>query len=109
MSFTRQIKIVLIAQPIPYTSEIETITECVINFKYVEIGLTKYLITARYDLFHEHQPRLTWNVHLMWPMELSNLADFLERFKNIAVINDKVLSNYGIFHSPAIFNNLDET
>ena len=42
-------------------------------------------------------------------MELSNLAEFLERFGNIAVINDEVLLNYGIFLSPAIFNNLDET
>ena len=109
MSLTRQIKIVLNAQPIPLTSEIEIITECIINFKYVEICLTKYLITARYDLYHEQQPRLTWNVHLIWPLELSNLAEFLERFGNIAVINDEVLSNYGIFHSPAIFNNLDET
>ena len=25
------------------------------------------------------------------------------------MINDEVLSNYGFFHSPAIFNNLDET
>ena len=33
----------------------------------------------------------------------------MERFGNIAVINDEVLSNYDIFHSPAIFNNLDET
>ena len=106
---TRQITIVLNAQPIPFTSEIETITECIIYFKYVEIRLTKYIITARYDLYHEHQPRLTWNVHLIWPMELSNLTDFLERFGNIAVINDEVLSNYGFFHSPAIFNNLDET
>ena len=85
------------------------LAECVINFKYVEIGLTKYLIIARYDLYHKHQPRLTWNVHLMWPMELSYVADFLERFGNIAVINDEVLLNYRIFHSPAIFNNLDET
>ena len=109
MSFTQQIKIVLNAQPIPFTSQIENITEFIINFNYVKIGLTQYLITARYDLYHEHQSRLTWNVHLIWPMELSNLADFLERFGNIAVINDEVLSNYGFFHSPAIFNNLDET
>ena len=74
---TRQITIVLNAQPIPFTSEIEIITECIINFKYVEIDLTKYIITARYDLYHEHQPRLTWNVHLIWPMELSNLPEFL--------------------------------
>ena len=59
MSFTRQIKIVLNAHFIPFTTEIETIIECVINFKYVEIGLTKYLIIALYDLYYEHQPRLT--------------------------------------------------
>ena len=76
MNNTQQIKIVLNAQPILFTSAIETLTECIINFKYPEIGITKYLITARYDLYHEHQPRLTWNVHLIWPMELSNLADF---------------------------------
>ena len=45
----------------------------------------------------------------MWPIKFSNLADFLERFGNIAVINDEVLSNYGFFHSPAIFKNIDET
>ena len=109
MSLTKQIKIVLNAQPIPLTSLIENITEYIINFKHVEIGLTTYLITARYDLYHEHQPCLTWNVYLIWPMELSNLADFLERFGNIAVINDEVLSNYGFFHSATIFNNIDET
>ena len=42
-------------------------------------------------------------------MKLSNLADFLERFRNIAVINNEVLSNYGFFHSAAICNNIDET
>ena len=42
-------------------------------------------------------------------MELSNLADVLERLGNIAVINDEVLSDDKFFHSPAIFNNLDET
>ena len=80
MSYTQQIKIVLYAQPIPFTSEIQYITEYIINFNHVKIGLTQYLITARYDLYHEHQSRLTWNVHLIWPMELSNLAAFLERF-----------------------------
>ena len=67
------------------------------DFKYVNIGLIKYLITASYDLYYEHQPRLTLNVHFIWPMELSNLVNFLERFGNIAAINDKVLSNYGFF------------
>ena len=103
MSNTRQIKIVINAKPILFTFAIETITEFIINFKYLEIGVTKYLITARYDLDHEHQPRLTWNVHLIWPMELSNLADFLERFGNIAVIKDEVLSNYGFFFIPLRF------
>ena len=109
MSSTQQIKIVLNAQPIPLTSQVENITEFIINLNYVKIGLTQYLITAHYDLYHEHYSRLTWNVHLIWPMELSNLANFLERFGNIAVINDEVLSNYGFFHSHAILNNLDET
>ena len=109
MSFTQQIKIVLNSQPIPLTSQIENITECIINFKHVVICSSTYLITARYDLYHEHQPRLTWKVHLIWPMELSYLANFLERFGNIAVINDEVLANYGFFHSAAILNNLDET
>ena len=40
---------------IPFKSAIETITECIINFKYVEIVLSKYLITLRYDLYHEYQ------------------------------------------------------
>ena len=35
MSNTQQIKIVLNAQPIPFKSAIETITECIINFKYL--------------------------------------------------------------------------
>ena len=86
------------AQLIPLTSEIKIITEFIINFKYVEICLTKYLLIACYDSYHEQQPRLTWNVYLIWPLELSNLAEVLQRFRNIAVINDKVLSNYGIFH-----------
>ena len=76
MSITRQIKIVLNAQPIPFTCQIETITECIINFKYVEIGLTKYIITAGFDLYHKHQPRLTWNVYQIWLMKLSNLTFF---------------------------------
>ena len=108
MSYTRQIKSVLNDQPIPITFEIEIITECIIKFKYVEINLIKYLITARYDLYHEHQQRLTWNVHLIWPIQLSNLADLLVQFGNIAVCNDEVLSNYGFFNFPAIFNNLDK-
>ena len=108
MSCTSQIKIVLNAQPIPLISEIEIISKCIINFKYVKIGLTKYLITARYNLYHDHQPRLTWNVHLIWPMVFSNIADFLERYKNIAVINDKVLSNYKCFNSFTIFNNFSK-
>ena len=65
---TQQIKIVLNAQPIPVTSEIEYIIEYIINFNHVKIGLSQYLITARYDLYHEHQLRLTLNVHLIWPM-----------------------------------------
>ena len=41
MRNTQQIKIVLNAQPIFFTSAIETIIECIINFKYIGIGLTK--------------------------------------------------------------------
>ena len=44
-----------------------------------------------------------------WPMELLHLADLFGRFGNIAVINNKVLLNYGFFYSHANFNNLDET
>ena len=91
------------------TSEIKTIPEFIINFKYVEIDLTKYIITSCYDLYYEHYPRFTWNVHLIWPMELSNLTDFLERFVNIALINYEVLSNYKFVHSPAFVKHLDET
>ena len=109
MSYTQQLKIVLNAQPIPFTSEIEYITKFIINCNHVKLGLTQYLITARYYLYQEHQSRLIWNVYLVWLIELSNVADVLERFGNIAVINDQVLSNYGFFHSPAIFNNLDKT
>ena len=109
MSFTQQITIVLNPQPIPLTSQVDNITECLINFKLVVINWSNNLITARYDLYHEYQPRLTWNVHLIWPMEFSNLANFLERFGNIAVINDEALANYGFFHSAAILNNLDKT
>ena len=55
MSYTQQIKNVLNAQTIPFTSEIDYITEYIINFNHVKLGIAQYLITASYDLYHEHQ------------------------------------------------------
>ena len=98
MSLTQQNKIVLNSQLFPLTSQIENITESIFNFKHRNWLNKIFNYSALWFILWTSAAFYLVNiVHLIWFIDLSNLAKFLEHFGNIPVITNEVLRNYRFF------------